>query len=270
MNRYFARMTIPVIAGVILTLLTIRPAEAHNPIFGVGPRVMWLNGWGLEAGLNWDKALRESRTGIAYSAEYGVTPNWTVSLNTDQIFHNTGGTEGLGDLLFRTKYRFYRNDVLGGIYQISAIGAVNFPSGKGSMSSHSTDFVGGMAADYEGRRWLLFGDTRYRLNTKGSNQISQGNVFIYDAALGFRPVETSYYQPDVVLMAELNGQVFGRQSVNGQHIAGSAGSRLFAAVGAWITYRNVAFKPGIQIPVYDHLKDNHPDFNFVFSVEVHF
>lgn len=36
-----------------------------------------------------------------------------------------------------------------------------------------------------------------------------GNAFLYDAALGIRPVLTGYYQLDVVLMGELNGQIFG-------------------------------------------------------------
>lgn len=269
-NKHLAGIVLPVVAGILFGLFTIRPAAAHDPLFGEGPRVMWLNGWGFEARYEWNKALRENENGIEYSAEYGVTPNWTVSLHNKQIFYNRLGPAGLKDLEFHTKYRFYHDDVLGGTYQITTLGAVIFPTGRNRLSSNATDFAAGMAADYEGRRWLVFGDVRYRVNTKGSNQINPGNVFLYDASIGVRPVESGFYKPDVVLMGGLNGQVFGRQKRNGESLSGSAGSRLFAYAGAWITYRNLAIKPGIQIPLYDHLRDNHPRFNFVFSVEMHF
>jgi len=41
-----------------------------------------------------------------------------------------------------------------------------------------------------------------------------------------------------------------------------------AAFGAWVTYRNWAFKPGIQVPVYNNLSGGALDYRFVAAIEL--
>ena len=248
------------------------PGEAfrHEPIFGVGPRTIWKNGFGLEVGLDRDKSRREESWGLEYHAIYGLTSNWAVTAETHQVLDQSeSGDTGLGDLLLRTKYRFYRNDVPGGVFHAAVMGGVELPTGATSLSSESTDFFAGLSGAFEGRRWLVFATGRYRVNTKGTNDVKRGNVFLYDVALGLRPVKTGYYRPDLVLMAELNGQVFGEREVQGRAVEGSSGDRLLAGFGAWVTYRNWAFKPGMQVPVYTNLNGGDLDYRFVVAVEFH-
>ncbi len=251
----------------------VRPrgeALRHEPIFGIGPRTIWKNGFGLEIGIDRDKSRREESWGLEYRVIYGLTSNWAVTAETHQVLDQSeAGDTGLGDLFLRTKYRFYRNDVPGGVFHAAVMGGAELPTGTSGLSSESTDFFAGLSAAFEGRRWLVFVTGRYRVNTKGANDVKRGNVFLYDLALGLRPVKTGYYQPDLVLMAELNGQVFGEREVNDTPIRGSSGDRLLAGFGAWATYRNWAFKPGIQIPVFNNLNGGDLHYRFVVAVEFH-
>lgn len=243
----------------------------HEPLFGLGPRTIWENGYGLEVGLDREKAAREESWGLDYHALYGLTANWSVTAEMHQVLAGTEDhSSGLSDLMIRSKYRFVRNDVPGGVYHAAVLGGIELPTATGGLSDHSsTDVFGGLSGAYEGRRWLLFLTGRYRVNTQGTDDVTPGNVFLYDAALGLRPVLTGYYQPDVVLMGELNGQIFGAREGSGTEVDGSAGSRLLAGIGVWLTYRNWAFKPGLQLPVYHDLSTDPLDYRFVVALEVH-
>lgn len=243
--------------------------QAHEPIFGIGPRTIWLHGFGFEAGLNIQSYTRQALYEMEYEVLYGITENWAVTLSAPQALSGAG-TEGLafGNLGIRSKYRFYKNDVPGGVYHAAVLGGVDLPTGNSDISPNTTDAFAGLSGAYEGRRWLMFATGGYRFNST-LNNIDRGNVFLYDVAAGFRPVKTGYYDPDVVLMAELNGQVFGANKQNGAVIPGSEGGRLFAGFGAWVTYRNWAFKPGVQIPVVDNVGRESPVPRFTFAVEFH-
>jgi hypothetical protein len=252
-------------------------AHAHEPIFGIGPRTIWRNGFGIEAEIERTLETLERQWLLNYELLYGVTANWAVTLEVPQYLSKkaeNGSSAGFGDVVLRTKYRFFRRDVPGGVYMLAVLGGVKFSTGRTSsataLGSGSTDGFLGLGADYEGRRWLLFATGRYRFNGEGTNNIKRGNVFIYDLAVGIRPKKTPYKAPDLVLMAELNGQVFGDRQLGGDKIAGSGGSRLFGAVGVWLTYRNWAFKPGIQFPIYQKVGLPKRDFTAVFAIEVHY
>lgn len=250
------------------------PAEQinkHEPIFGLGPRTIWKGGSGLEVGLDRDKSELEESWGLDYHTLYGITANWSVTAELHQVLEGSGHhAAGLSDLTIRTKYRFFRDDVPGGVYHAAVLGGVELPTATGGLSEQSsTDFIGGLSGAFEGRRWLVFLTGRYRINTEASGGVRRGNVFLYDAAAGIRPVKTGYYAPDVVLMAELNGQIFADREVRGQLVEGTAGDRLLAGFGAWITYRNWAFKPGVQVPVYNNVKGGDLDYRFVAAVEFH-
>lgn len=253
----------------LFTFVSFSTTHAHEPIFGVGPRTIWQYGFGFEAGLNIQNYTRQALYEMDYHTIYGVTENWAVSLSTHQIL-NGHGADGLsfGNLGISSKYRFYRNDIPGGVYHAAVLGGADLPTGNDDISPNTTDVFAGLSGAFEGRRWLMFATGRYRLNTNLQN-IDRGDAFLYDLAVGIRPIKTGYYDPDVVLMAELNGQVFGANKQNNTVITGSDGSRLFAGFGAWITYRNWAFKPGIQVPVVDNVGRESPVPRFTFAVEFH-
>lgn len=253
----------------LFSLGSISTTQAHEPIFGIGPRTIWQYGVGLEAGLNIQHYTRQALYEMDYHGIYGITADWAVSLSTHQPL-NGHGANGLsfGNLGISSKYRFFRNDVAGGVYHAAVLGGAELPTGDNNISPNTTDVFAGLSGAYEGRRWLMFATGRYRLNTN-VNGIERGDAFLYDLALGVRPVLTDYYEPDVVLMAELNGQVFGANKRNGTVIQNSEGGRLFAGFGAWITYRNWAVKPGLQVPVADNIGRESPVPRFTFAVEFH-
>lgn len=255
--------------AAIFSLASFSTTQAHEPIFGVGPRTIWQYGFGFEAGLNIQSYTRQALYEMDYHTIYGLTEDWALSLSTHQPL-NGHGVSGLsfGNLGISSKYRFFRNDVAGGVYHAAVLGGVDLPTGDSDISPNTTDVFAGLSGAYEGRRWLLFATGRYRLNTN-LNNLERGDAFLYDLAVGARPVLTGYYDPDVVLMAELNGQVFGANKRNGAVIPNSEGGRLFAGFGTWITYRNWAFKPGLQIPVFDNIGRESPVPRFTFAVEFH-
>lgn len=250
---------------------TAETINKHEPIFGLGPRTIWKGGSGLEVGLDRDKSEVEESWGLNYHTLYGISANWSVTAEMHQVLEGSGDhAAGLSDLTIRTKYRFYRNDIPGGVYHAAILGGFELPTATGGLSEQSSaDFIGGLSGAFEGRRWLVFLTGRYRVNTEGSGGVRRGNVFLYDAAAGIRPVKTGYYAPDVVLMAELNGQIFADREVRGKLVEGTGGDRLLAGFGAWITYRNWAFKPGIQVPIYNDAEGGDLDYRFVAAVEFH-
>ena len=176
----------------------------------------------------------------------------------------------------RWTFCFYRHDVLGGVYQAAAIGGIKFPTGdtaeRPRLGSGSFDFLMGLAADYEGRRWLNFADVRYRMNTEGKDDRERGDVLFLDAAVGIRPWLTAYTQPDLVLMLEMNYELFGRTRQAGRRVRDSGGQQLSVAPAFWLTYRNWALKGGIQFPVFQRFQGNQPeaDFRVVLAIETHF
>lgn len=252
----------------------------HEPIFGRGPRTLWQGGYGIGVGIEREAAHREQHWALDYHLSYGFTERWMGLVELHQESLGEGAAFGsFGNLRVRTKYRFYMNNVPGGVYHAAVVGGVSLPSGTAEHSPDATDVVGGLSGAYEGRRWLLFGTARYRLNTQGDTGIERGDVVLYDVALGIRPVLTGYYQPDVVLMGELNGEIFQSSSLAGHGHAeedhhgqvGPGGHRLLAGFGAWLTYRNWAVKPGIQVPLYNGLQGGRElDYHGILEVEIHF
>jgi hypothetical protein len=265
-------------ALVLMTALVAPRASAHEPIFGLGPRPIWKGGLGFETELERQREEIDSVWSLKYELLYGITSDLAVTLELPHLVEKRTGTEtgsGLGDVLLRGKWRFYRNEVWGGIYHAAVLGGIEFPTGRTSgvaLGSGSYDYFIGLAGAYEGRRWLSFGTARYRFNTENGQGFARPDVFLYDLAVGVRPVKTQYTRPDVVLMFEVNGEVFRRAQQNGVAVPGSGGDRVFGAAGVWFTYRNWAFKPGVQFPLVQHMGGlrQRSDFRAVIAVEVHF
>ncbi len=243
---------------VTLTLTGIAPllyaqyagTSHHEPIFGIGPRTIWRNGWGIEVGVERDRAEQQDTWGLEYEVLYGITVNTAVTVTLQQPLQ-----EGRPHFTLRGKYRFFRRDIPGGVYHAAILGGWKQARGQ-------TAYFAGLSGAYEGRRWLWFLTGRYRLQPGRLPE----SVIQYDIALGLRPVRTSYYQPDLVAMVELNGQYF-RTSPKGLN---PSGHRMLLGIGVWLTYRNWAFKPGMQLPLYRSSALEPLSTRWVGSVEVHF
>lgn len=272
--------TIPVIVTGVLVVLSAgaSPAVAHEPIFSVGPRTIWLDGLGLEVELEREHVGSEEVWALHYEALYGVTENQAFTLEVPQVLEKRtpgGSNAGFGDVLLRYKWRFFRKDVPGGAYQAAVMGGVELPTGESgaelSTGSGTTDVLVGASADWEGRRWLLYGTGRYKRNGTDELGVDVGDTTMLDAAVGLRPIKTGYLEPDTVVMAELNYESHDRWRQDGIELRDTGGDLLFVSIGTWITYRNHAFKPGIRIPLFTDLHgvQEEPDWVAVLAYEVH-
>lgn len=259
---------------------------AHEPIFGLGPHTIFRGGVGIEMELEHERetGLEEVERATALHTEllYGLTDNLALTLAVPAFLgrhqerqQTVVSASGLGDVALRVKYRFWRRDLLGTQDSAAVVMGVKFPTGRDTalprLGSGSTDFLFGLAAARESRRWYFFGDIRYRYNTTGSERQRAGDGFFVDIAVGIRPWLTEYYQPDLVLLVELNAETRFRSRRDGQIIPDSGSQQWFLSPGFFFTYRNWAVKGGVQIPVLQRVRGNHPeaDVRLALAVEVH-
>ena len=261
---------------VLLLCLLVGIAQAHEPIFGLGPRTIWKGGFGFETEIEREREQLQSGWVLKHELLYGITADVAVTFELPYVLArgNPDGKvqRGFGDALVRGKWRFFRHEVWGGIYHAALLAGIELPTAERAVSSGDQyDYFLGMAGAYEGRRWLVFGDVRYRWNTGRVARKNRPDVVLYDVAVGIRPVKTEYEKPDTVIMFELNGEVFRVGELGSPLPGGLPGHRRYAAVGVWFTYRNWAIKPGFQVPVNQPGGPNHgmSDYRAVFAVEFH-
>lgn len=269
----------PLIIGLILAA---RPGAAHGPLFSAGPETPWKGAVEITAGYHVERATgagHEQREREAFlELEYGITPVWEMSAKVPYVWQEEDGldSQNLGDITLGTKYNFWRVDAPGAQWKASALFKAKLPTGSDRsappIGTGSTDFVGGLAAGYEGRRWYGFMDARYRLNTRGSGGLTKGDRLFLDVAGGVRPVLTGYLEPDTVLFVELNWAYADRDERRGVRLGSTSGWELFISPAIWWTYRQVAIKGGMQIPVAENLAGNQPssDYRALMEMVYHF
>lgn len=241
------------------------PALAHEPVWGLGPHTIYRHGIGLEVGLEGKRAGGETETVYQNELIYGVTEDFSVTLVTPFIQQ---GRSSIGDMVARAKYRFHRRDTIGASFQQAAVGGIKLPTGTvAETGSGSTDYMFGYTVGRESRRDYFFADLRYRINSEANGR-RRGNLLNYDVAFGLRPKPTGYYQPDLVLLLEMNGSLAEQSEFNGVPQRGSGGHTVFVSPGFLYSKRNVMWKGGLQIPL---IQPGTADLgiNFTLAVEVH-
>lgn len=264
---------------ILFTVLLPQAARAHDPIFGVGPHVLHRRGWGWGVKGEY-KSLRDGEEfKLEHKIAYGITRNWTVRLDTPWVRKrdHDRSSAGWGDSILRTKYRFWYEPAEEGFYQATLLGGLKLPTGDKNtrplLGTGSVDYIGGLAVGYEGRRWFLSGSGRYKYNTEAdmavADDLQAGHQFFYDLALGYRPWRTGYWEPDVLVMGELSGEIQAHNRVDGARVPDTGGDTLYFGTGVWLTYRNFAVKPGIQIPVYESRRNGH-NTNYKVLLDIHF
>lgn len=256
------------------------PACAHEPIFGLGPHTIYKGGVGIEVEFEGEESSGAGEDEKEYVLHneiiYGVKADFSVTLAVPYIIEReakAGGIEnsssGLGDVSLRGKYRFWRRDAPGVQDAAALILGIKVPSGDDDKTPHlgsgSTDFLFALAAARESLKWYYFGDIRYRLNTEDGG-IEKGDMFFADLAAGVRPWPTEYYRPDLVLIAELNWETIMSDDLDGVDIEDSGGDRLFFSPSFFFTYRNLAVKGGVQIPIHQDLNGEQPEVNYRFKL----
>lgn len=245
------------------TVVAAGPGAAHGPLFSPGPETIWKGGTELTLGVHAERATapgsEETRLEATVEAKYGLTANWEVGIDIPfaSAEANRHDADGLGDIVLRLKYQFWKRDLPGAQYKAAGLIAAKLPTGDDSsrprLGSGSTDVTAAVAVGYESRRWYWFTSAVYRANGEGGGGLEKGDRQMLSAVGGIRPVLTPYDEPDTVLMLELNWENAGRDALRGAELAGTGGWELFISPVIWWTYRQVGVRGGVQISIADNL-----------------
>lgn len=254
MTETFKRLSL---CGV--SILVSSTVLAHDPIFGLGPHVLFKGGFEMALEVDAEKAGREKEQELALELTYGLTGDWAVGVDLPYAFKQVEGeaNSGAGDIALFTKYRFWRRDSLG-LQESAAVAAKVITDtaddgGTPALDKGATDTILGLAYGYEGRKWYRWASVRYRFNGTNAAGIDRGDKVLVDLVGGIRPKLTGYLEPDTVWLLELNGEYGLRAEQSGVELANTGGTEWFLSPGVFWTRRNFAIKAGVQIPVYSNL-----------------
>ncbi|PHR71075.1 MAG: hypothetical protein COA66_10155 [Arcobacter sp.] len=268
-------------AFVFLVLFSIASKTlvwAHDPIFGIGPHVLFKGGVEVELETHLDKAGKEQELEQALGLKYGLTGDWAIGLEVPYVLKEDDNkkSQGLSDISFFTKYRFYRKDILG--VQESAAVLLKVISNSAddnddpSLGTGTTDGIVGLTYGYESLTWYRWASIRYRQNGRNDAGLQRGEKILFDISGGYRPVLNNYTEADTVWILELNAEFGESANLNGSEVANTGGDQLFLSPGIFWTKRNFAIKAGVQIPIISNLNGTQDDTDYraKFVLEWHF
>lgn len=243
----------------LLMLMVSSTAWAHDPIFGIGPHVLFKGGIEVAVEAEREEAGDETEQELALELTYGITGDWAAGIELPYASNEMGAdkSNGAGDIRLFTKYRFWRQDSLGLQQSAAVLLKVKIDSGDQHQSpplgTGTTDTLLGLTYGYEGRKWYRWASLRYRFNDENDAGIDRGDKILFDLVGGVRPTLTSYLEPDTVWLLELNGEYGQESKQNGTTLLNTGGTEIFLAPGIFWTRHNLAVKAGVQIPIYSDL-----------------
>lgn len=249
-------------------------AQAHDPVFGLGPHVLYKGGYEIHTGIHREKGGGETEDEAALHVAYGITGDWAAGVEVPYVRVREGpeSEKGIGDTGLFTKYRFWRNDSLGAQESAAVFGKVTLPTGDETaeprLGAGATDAVLGLAYGYEGLEWYRWASIRYRFNGRGDPGLDRGDRALLDLALGWRPTMPEYRKPDTVWLLELNGEYTNRAKRRGRTLADTGGVEWFLSPGIFWTYRNFAVKAGFQLPVVSNRFGDQEDSDYRAKLEL--
>jgi len=261
----------------IMLALTSTVTFAHDPIFGIGPHVLFKGGTEIAIEVAQEKAGEEKEAELSLEVVYGITGDWAAGIEIPYAFKDEGSesSTGLSDIQLFTKYRFWRKDSLGLQKSAAVMFAINMDNGDEKddppLGNGATDIIAGLTYGYEGLEWYHWTSARYVRPGENDAGLQKGNKWRIDFAGGWRPTPPEYTKPDTVWLVELNGEITDKAEFNDNQQANSGGTEWFISPGIFWTYQNFAIKSGIQIPVASNLNGNQDesDYRFKASFEWH-
>lgn len=254
MRSHYCRYLVVLIATFLYS-----PAWAHDPIFGVGPHVLYKGGIEISPEMHLAKAGDSSATETALNFTYGITGDWAAGIELSYLDIDDGAARNSGrdDIKVFTKYRFWRHDTLGAQESAAVVLKVKLNTADDdanpALGTGTTDTILGLAYGYEGRKWYRWASIRYRLNGTNDIGLQRGEKILFDLAGGIRFKPTGYLEADTVWLLELNGEYGDRADINGASVANTGGTEVFLSPGIFWTKRNFAIKAGVQIPIISNL-----------------
>ena len=194
----------------LFSVLLVQAAQAHDPVFALGPHVLFKGGVEVAPQIHTEKEDDGRGTELGVELTYGITGDWAAGIELPYV--NKSGisdNSGLGDVRLFTKHRFWRRDSLGVQESAAILGKVKFNTSAGGLpplGSGSTDGLLGLAYGYESRKWYRWASIRYRFNGENKRGTQPGNKLLFDLVGGIRLKPTAYDEPDTVWLVEINGE----------------------------------------------------------------
>ncbi len=253
---------------VVLLAITSTPVMAHDPIFGIGPHVLFKNGFETAVELESEKAGDDKEKAIAFELTYGLTGDWAVGVDLPYEFKEEGSdsSNGNGDIAVFTKYRFWRQDSLAlqesAAVLLKVITDTAASNKNPALDKGTTDSILGLTYGYEGRKWYRWASARYRYNGTNDAGVDRGDKILIDFVGGIRPNPAGYRETDIVWLLELNSEIGQRAELSGAELFNTGGTEVFISPGIFWTQRNFAIKAGVQIPVYQDLNGSQQESDY--------
>jgi DNA-binding transcriptional MerR regulator len=259
-------------------MMGVFQAHAHEPVFSLGPETIYKGGLGFETEFEYEEGDTDKEIALHYELLYGITEDWSVTLDIPQILDKKEGvlsSEGLGDIDLRTKYQLYRKDSLGAQDKVALIYGLELPTGDEKdnppLGSGSYDHLFGLSAGHESITWYYFLTGRYVLNAD-AGALDKGDRLLFDGAVGLRPWLRSYKSWDLVVLLE-SSYIYAEKDVkNGAGLSNTGGQELFLGPTFLWSIRNLMVKGGIQFPIWQDLNGSQDkrDFRSQIALEYHF
>jgi len=252
-------------------------AWAHDPIFGIGPHVLFKGGVEIAPDMHIAEAGDNSATKTGLNITYGLTGDWAAGIELPYVDRKAGPASagGRGDIELFSKYRFWRNDSLGAQESAAVLLRVKLDTANSganpALGTGTTDTILGLTYGFEGRKWYRWASIRYRSNGTNDAGLQRGNKILFDLVGGVRFKPTGYLEPDTVWLLELNGEYGDRAELSGTNLANTGGTEWFVSPGIFWTKRNFAIKAGVQIPIVSNLNgaQNESDVRATLTLEWH-
>jgi len=261
----------------VLLIIHSNSVLAHDPVFGIGPHVLFKDGMESAFEIYRKKAGKETNSELRLEVTYGITGEWAAGIKVPYAFKDNSmdSSSGLADIQAFTKYRFWREDSLGLQKSAAIVLAINGENGDEkttpSLGNGATDVITGITWGYESIKWYRWASARYAIPGKNTAGFQMGNKWRIDFVGGWRPTPPEYKKPDTVWLLELNGEISNKAKLNSNTQTNSGGTEWFISPGIFWTTRNFAIKSGIQMPVFSDLKgtQNKSDYRFKATFEWH-
>ena len=241
-------------------LLPAQAAVAHDPVFGLGPHVLYKGGVEIAPQADRRRAGSGGQDELALELTYGLTGDWAIGIDSGYADPRADG-RGADDPALFSKYRFWRNDMPGAQESAAVLLKVKPDSGA-AAGTGSNDAILGLTYGYESRRWYRWASLRYRYNGEDDDGLQRGGRWLVDFVGGIRPTPSGYLEPDTVWLLELNGEITRQAQLKGDRLPGTGGTEWFLSPGLFWTYRNFAVKAGVQIPVLGDLNGAQDDSDY--------
>jgi len=253
---------------MIFFLLSSHSIQAHDPVFGLGPHVLFKDGIETALEINANKSDQAFAAGITY----GITGDWSIGLDLPYVYKDNGidSSSGIGDLSVFTKYRFWRKDSLGLQESAAVFLKVINDTAKNNqtpkLDKGVTDSILGFTYGYEGRKNYRWASIRYRNNATNALGIERGDKILLDFVVGIRPTLTGYREADTVWLLELNAEYGKRSKFSNTVLTDTGGNVWFLSPGIFWTKRYFAVKAGVQIPIIKNLYGNQKSSDYQASI----